>query len=629
MGRRQRDQERERLFTRRSLLLGLGQASLFGALGARLYYLQVVEADKYVTLAEDNRMNMRLLVPPRGRILDRFGEVLATSRLNYRVVLVREQAPNVEATLDAIARLITVSEADRRRVLRDVRRKRAFVPVMVREDLSWEEVARMEVNAPDLPGVSIDVGQSRLYPHTEAVGHILGYVGAVSEVDLKSGNGDPLLELPDFRIGKNGIEKTHDQALRGVAGASQVEVNSVGRVIRELNRDDGRPGRDVELTIDIALQEFVRERVGEESTAAVVIDCRNGEILSLVSAPAFDPNLFSTGLKATDWEELQSHPKTPLTNKAVAGQYSPGSTFKMITALAALEAGVITPTQTVNCPGHFELGERRFHCWKYKGGHGALNLAEALMQSCDVYFYEIARRMGIDKIADMALRLGLGGVQGIELPGERPGLIPTRAWYQRRRGTSWPQGETINASIGQGMILATPLQLATMTARIASGLAITPHLTRKIGGRAPQDRAHADPASLGLNPQHLTLVQKGMGMVTNDQRGTGYKARITEPGLEMAGKSGTAQVRIISKAERDAGVKKNEDLPWRFRDHALFVGFAPVNNPRFACAVVVEHGGGGSSVAGPMVRDILLETQKRDLEKRLAGCPTCGGEHRG
>lgn len=629
MGRRQRDQERERLFTRRSLLLGLGQASLFGALGARLYYLQVVEADKYVTLAEDNRMNMRLLVPPRGRILDRFGEVLATSRLNYRVVLVREQAPNVEATLDAIARLITVSEADRRRVLRDVRRKRAFVPVMVREDLSWEEVARMEVNAPDLPGVSIDVGQSRLYPHTEAVGHILGYVGAVSEVDLKSGNGDPLLELPDFRIGKNGIEKTHDQALRGVAGASQVEVNSVGRVIRELNRDDGRPGRDVELTIDIALQEFVRERVGEESTAAVVIDCRNGEILSLVSAPAFDPNLFSTGLKATDWEELQSHPKTPLTNKAVAGQYSPGSTFKMITALAALEAGVITPTQTVNCPGHFELGERRFHCWKYKGGHGALNLAEALMQSCDVYFYEIARRMGIDKIADMALRLGLGGVQGIELPGERPGLIPTRAWYQRRRGTSWPQGETINASIGQGMILATPLQLATMTARIASGLAITPHLTRKIGGRAPQDRAHADPASLGLNPQHLALVQKGMGMVTNDQRGTGYKARITEPGLEMAGKSGTAQVRIISKAERDAGVKKNEDLPWRFRDHALFVGFAPVNNPRFACAVVVEHGGGGSSVAGPMVRDILLETQKRDLEKRLAGCPTCGGEHRG
>lgn len=629
MGRRQRDQERERLFTRRSLLLGFGQAGLFGALGARLYYLQVVEAEKYVTLAEDNRINMRLLVPPRGRILDRHGEVLATSRLNYRVVLVREQAPNVEATLDAIGKLITVGEADRRRVLRDVRRKRAFVPVMVREDLSWEEVARLEVNAPDLPGVSIDVGQSRLYPHTEAVGHILGYVGSVSEGDLKSGNGDPLLELPDFRIGKNGVEKTHDQALRGVAGASQVEVNSVGRVIREVSRDDGRPGRDVELTIDIGLQEFARERVGEESTAAVVIDCLNGEILAMVSAPAFDPNMFSAGLKATDWEELQSHPKTPLTNKAVAGQYSPGSTFKMVTALAALEAGVITPTQTVNCPGHFELGERRFHCWKYKGGHGGVNLADALMQSCDVYFYEIARRIGIDKIADMAQRLGLGAVQGIELPGERPGLIPTRAWYQRRRGASWPQGETINASIGQGMILTTPMQLATMTARIASGLAITPHLTRKIGGRAPLDRAHAPAAPLGLNPQHLALVQKGMSMVTNDQRGTGYKARILDPGLEMAGKSGTAQVRIITKAERDAGVKKNEDLPWRFRDHALFVGFAPVHNPRFACAVVVEHGGGGSSVAGPIVRDILLETQKRDLQRRLAGCPTCGGAHSG
>ncbi|WP_395826304.1 penicillin-binding protein 2 [Elstera sp.] len=629
MGRRQRDQERERLFTRRALLLGLGQAGLFGALGARLYYLQVIEADKYATLAEDNRINMRLLVPPRGRILDRYGEVLATSRLNYRVVLVREQAPNVEATLDAIARLITVSDTDRRRVLRDVRRKRAFVPVMVREDLSWEEVARMEVNAPDLPGVSIDVGQSRLYPHTEAVGHILGYVGAVSEVDLKGSNGDPLLELPDFRIGKNGVEKIHDQALRGVAGASQIEVNSVGRVIREVNRDDGHPGRDVELTIDIALQEYVRERVGEESTAAVVIDCHNGEILSLVSAPAFDPNMFSAGLKANDWEELQAHPKTPLTNKAVSGQYSPGSTFKMVTALAALEAGVINANQTINCPGHYELGERRFHCWKYKGGHGPMNLGEALMNSCDVYFYEIARRIGIDKISDMSQRLGIGAPLGIELPGERSGLAPTRAWYQRRRGTSWPQGETINASIGQGMILATPLQLATMTARLASGLAIVPHLTKSIGGRAPADRAHAAPASLGLNPQHLALVQRGMAMVTNEQRGTGYKARITEPGMEMAGKSGTAQVRIISKAERDTGVKKNEDLPWRFRDHALFVGFAPLTNPRFACAVVVEHGGGGSAVAGPLVRDILLETQKREILKRLAGCPTCGGEHRG
>ncbi len=629
MGRRQRDQDRERLFTRRALLLGAAQACLFGGLGARLYYLQVIEAEKYATLAEDNRMNMRLLVPPRGRILDRFGEVLATSRLNYRVVLVREQAPNVEATIDAIARLITVGEADRRRVLRDVRRKRAFVPVMVREDLSWEEVARLEVNAPDLPGVSIDVGQSRLYPHTEAVGHILGYVGIVSEVDLKSSTGDPLLELPDFRIGKNGVEKIHDQALRGVAGTSQIEVNAVGRVIREVNRDDGRPGRDVELTIDIHLQAFVRERVGEESTAAVVMDCRNGEILSLVSAPAFDPNMFSAGLKASDWEELQAHPKTPLTNKAVSGQYAPGSTFKMVTALAALEAGVITANQTIHCPGHYELGERRFHCWKYKGGHGAMNMVEALMQSCDVYFYEIARRIGIDKISDMAQRLGIGSSLGIELPGERSGLAPTRAWYQRRRAASWPQGETVNAAIGQGMILATPLQLATMTARLASGLAISPHLTRTIGGRAPLDRAHAAPPSLGLNPQHLALIQRGMAMVTNEQRGTGYKARITEPGLEMAGKSGTAQVRIISKAERDTGVKKNEDLPWRFRDHALFVAFAPLVNPRFACAVVVEHGGGGSSVAGPMVRDILLETQKRDAVKRVAGCPTCGGEHRG
>jgi len=611
-----RDANRDRLFTRRALVLGAGKLALFGALGGRLYQLQVLEAERYTTLAEDNRINLKLLIPPRGRILDRFGEPLAVNRLNYRVVLVREQARDVENVLDRLATLIDVSENDRRRVLREVKRKRAFVPVMVREDLNWEDVAKVEFNAPDLPGISIDVGQSRFYPHTEAVGHILGYVGAVSKAELKNSN-DPLLELPDFRIGQNGIEKTHDRALRGSAGSSQVEVNAVGRIIRELNRVEGQTGREVELTLDIQLQEFVRAKLGEESAAAIVMDVHNGDLLAMVSAPAFDPNLFSTGLNARDWEELSSNPKTPLQNKAIAGQYSPGSTFKMVTALAALEAGVINPRTIISCPGHMDLGDHRFHCWK-KGGHGGVDLNSALMYSCDVFFYEAARRVGIDKLAQMARRLGFGGPTGIDIPGERSGLMPTRDWLMKTRKQTWTQGLTLIAGIGQGSVLATPLQLATMTARLCNGgVAVVPHLTRRIGGEAYADKVKFP--SLGLNPQALQAMMRAMDAVTNGAGGTAYKSRIPDAGFEMAGKTGTAQVRRITMAEREKGVKKNEELPWRERDHALFVAFAPVHAPRYACSVVVEHGGGGSSVAAPLARDILLEVQKRDQRRQQQG----------
>lgn len=609
-----RDSEREKLFTRRALLLGTAKIALFSTLVGRLYYLQVLEADKYKTLADENRINLKLLIPPRGRIVDRYSKPLAVNRLNYRVVLVREQAGDVETTLGKLGRLIEVSEVDHRRVLRDVKRKRAFVPVTVREDLSWEEVARVEFNAPDLPGVSIDVGQSRFYPHTEAVGHILGYVGAVSEAELKAAD-DPLLEMPDYRIGKSGVEKTHDRVLRGTAGSSQVEVNAVGRIVRELARTEGQVGRDLELTLDIDFQEYARARVGDESAAAVVMDVHTGEVLALVSAPAFDPNIFSVGLNARDWEELLANPKTPLTNKAIAGQYSPGSTFKMTTALAALDAGVITPRTVINCPGHFDVGDTRFNCYK-KGGHGSLDLNGALMASCDVYFYTAAKLTGQEKLAAMARRLGFGANLGIDIPGERGGLIPTAEWFKRARNGVWTPGLTVNSGIGQGFILTTPLQLATMTARIANGgFGVVPHLTRRIG---TQDAKMSNWPSLGLNAQAIQAMQHAMDSVTNVQGGTGYRARITEAGMEMAGKSGTAQVRRISTAERESarGVRKNEDLPWQLRDHALFVGYAPVQAPRYSCAVVVEHGMAGGAVAGPIVRDLLWEIQKRERDRR-------------
>ena len=614
-----RDQERQKVLTRRALMLGAGQLGLVGALAGRLYYLQVVQADRYRVLADDNRISIRLLPPPRGEIVDRLGVPLAINEKNYRVVIVREQSGNVPVTLERLGRIIDLPEREVRRVLRDMRRKRAFVPITVRENLSWEEVSRVEVSAPDLPGISIEVGLTRFYPYAEQAAHVLGYVAAVSESEL---TGDPLLELPDFRIGKNGIEKVHDQHLRGKAGTSQVEVNALGRVIRELSREEGQPGRRIEITLDMELQRFAMNRLGEESAAAVIMDVHNGDVLALASTPGFNPNAFNRGLTPNEWEELISNERGPLTNKAIAGQYAPGSTFKMVVALAALETGVISPGQRVFCPGHLELGDTRFHCWK-RPGHGHMDMHDAIKHSCDVYFYEVSKRLGIARIAAMAERLGLGQTLGFDLPGERPGLIPTREWKQARMGKPWHQGETLIAGIGQGYILTTPLQLAVMTARLVNGgIAVTPHLTRHLPGQGGLQTVALPGAlpgseggfpSLGIAQEHLRLVHTAMAAVTNDPNGgTAYRARIAEAGMEMGGKTGTAQVRRITMAERLTGVRKNEDLPWRHRDHALFVGYAPVNAPRYCCAVIVEHGGGGSAVAAPIARDLLIETQRRD-----------------
>ncbi len=618
------DNERYRSFTRRALVVGGAQAALFAVLAGRMYYLQVIEAERYATLAEDNRINLRLLPPPRGRIVDRFGVPVAVNQQNYRVVLVREQARDVKQTLDLLSEVIRLPEEEFARILREAKHKRAFVPVSVRDYLSWEEVSRIEVNAPDLPGVNIEVGQTRNYPFAESMTHVLGYV---SSVNASEQTGDPLLELPGFRIGKQGAEKQYDLQLRGTAGSSHLEVNALGRVIREIRREEGKPGRDLVLTLDSALQVFTHERLkGERSAAAVVLDVRNGDVLALASSPGYDPNIFNTGLTQKTWNSLVHNPLSPLTNKAIAGQYAPGSTFKMMVALAGLEAG-ISPEASNYCPGFMRLGRGRFHCWK-RQGHGRVNMYGGLKQSCDVFFYDLARKIGIDRIAEMANRFGLGAPVEIDLPGERGGTIPTRAWKRATIGEAWQGGETLVSAIGQGFVLATPLQLAVMTARIANGgYAVKPRLTRSLTPGVEAAEAAPEPApgtegsvaaaaskfpSLNISDAHMRVIHKAMDMVTNDKRGTAYRARIKEDGWEMAGKTGTSQVRRITMAERAAGITKNKDLPWRRRDHALFVCFAPVDNPRYACAVVVEHGGGGSKVAAPIARDILIETQRRD-----------------
>ena len=617
-----RDNDRQRFFTRRAALLAGGQFGLLAALVGRMYYLQVVESERYHMLAEENRINMRLLPPSRGRILDRFGVPVAINEQNYRVLIKSENTPDVSAVLDRLAMIIPINADEKTGILKEIRRKKKFVPVTVREFLDWEDVARLEVNAPDLPGVTIDVGERRFYPNGIAAAHVLGYVGAPRREDL---TGDPLLELPGFRIGRSGVERAFDKPLRGTAGASQLEVNAVGRVIRELDRQEGEAGRDVVLTMDMALQRSAMRRLGDESGAVIVMDIETGGLIVQASTPSFDPNAFTEGLSNAQWRALADNERAPLRNKAIAGEYAPGSTFKMVVALAALEEGVITPETSFFCPGHLELGDGKFHCWK-RHGHGHVDLVRSISESCDVYYYEIARKVGIDKIAEMSARFGLGTDLGLDVPGERTGLVPTKSWKRAVIGQPWVLGETLVAGIGQGFVLTTPLQLVTMTARMVNGgKAVFPHLARDVARRGElTERVPREHVSIGVDAGHLDLMMKAMAEVTLDPRGTAHAARIKVPGLSMAGKTGTAQVRRITRREREVGVRTNEELPWRFRDHALFVGYAPVEKPRYAIAVVVEHGGGGSSVAAPIARDILTETLERDPAKLAPGADVAG-----
>ncbi len=605
-----REAKRTGVFTRRALLIGGAQIAAFGALAAKLYQVQIVEGSRYATLAETNRISARLIAPPRGRLLDRFGEPVAGNKLNWRALLIAEQTTDVAATLDNFSAIVPLADHERARVERELRRHRRFIPVTLREFLSWEDMARIEVNAPDLPGILVDVGTTRLYPFGPALAHIVGYVAPPNDADVAE---DTMFALPGMRVGRAGVEKYHDLNLRGRAGAVQLEVNATGRVIRELDRQEGTPGQDITLTIDSALQQSVLARLGDESASAVVMDARNGEVLAMATNPSFDPSLFNSGVSQAQWQEWTRNRRAPLINKAASGLYAPGSTFKMAVALAGLESKAITPFDTVSCPGYLDFGDRRFHCWS-KYGHGSLDLRGGLKNSCDVFFYEVARRTGIDKIAAMANRLGLGVKLDIELPGTRTGFIPTRGW-RIKQGKAWNIGDTIVSGIGQGYMQLTPLSLATYTARLATGRAVQPHLTRSIGGILQPGSKAEDWPSLGIPERELHAVRDGMFAVVNDPSGTAPLARLPMPNVQMAGKTGSVQVRNVTREQRENGYK-SDNLPWEFRPHALFVCFAPFDAPRYAVALVVEHGNAGAAAAAPVARDIMMDVLTRDPASR-------------
>ena len=593
-----------RKITRRALVVGGLQVGVIGALAYRMQSLQIEQSDQFLLLSDENRINIRLIPPARGMIFDVKGVPLAQNEQNYRIVIVREDAGDIEEVMRRLTAILPIDPNLIARAMEEMDRRSAFVPVTIIDRVAWEDVAKVTVNAPALPGITAEVGLSRRYPMGSDMAHVVGYVGPVSDYDLSQlEDPDPLLQIPKFQIGKTGVELKMEGDLRGSAGTKRIEVNAVGRMMRELDRQEGISGADIQLSIDSRLQSYCEARLEGESAAAVVIDVTTGDLRAVASAPGFDPNLFVRGISVADWAGLNEDIYRPLAAKAVQGAYPPGSTFKLVTGLAAMHGGFLDPEETVYCRGSVEIAGTLFHCWK-GSGHGNINLNDSLKQSCDCYYYEMAQRVGIDLIAEMARKLGIGVRHDVPLSAVAAGLAPDKAWKTETRGEEWRIGDTVNAAIGQGYVLASPLQLAIMVARVATGRNVTPRLVHKIDG-VEQPSGAGD--SLGLNENFLRRVRAGMYDVSNNQRGTAYAARIVAEGMQMAGKTGTSQVRRITAEERARGVTSNADLPWERRDHALWVNFAPYDNPRYAVCVVVEHGGGGSAVAAPIGRDITLQ----------------------
>ena len=617
-----------RSMVRRGVLIFALQGIFVAGLAARMRFLQIDQADQYRLLAEENRINVRLVPPSRGLVYDRDGLLIASNVQNYRAVIIREDVENLKSLLNNLQTLLKISDEKKQAIRKLVLKHSPFVPITVLNNLSWSNVAKISVNAPVLHGLTADVGLNRHYPRGADYAHLLGYVGPVSDFDLKKrDDNDPLLKIPRFQIGKTGVEAKLERALRGNAGTKRIEVNAKGRVIRELSRQESSPGQSVQMTIDTGLQNFALARLGKKSASAVVMRVDNGDLLSMASSPSFDTNLFVEGISTNDYAALRDNEFRPLADKSVQGIYPPGSTFKMVIALAALDEGLIRPNEKIRCDGHIELADRKFHCWK-RLGHEEITLTEALEQSCDVFFYDLALRVGIEKITQMAKRLGIGIKHNLPLSGVARGLSPTKKWKLKTQGESWVLGDTLNVGIGQGYVLASPLQLAVMAARIASGKVVEPRIIKRVNG---VEQKIPNQLKLDIDPNALGIIRSGMYEVSNGIKGTARKSKIAISEISMAAKTGTSQVRNITSKERATGVIPNEKLPYNRRDHALFVGFAPYNQPKYAIAVVVEHGGGGSKVAAPIARDIMLralyekippleaypEEQRAKIAKRL------------
>ena len=609
--------ERQGAFHRRSVLLG-GFAGLgLVALGFRLSQLQLVETGRYQTLSASNQFNFRLVPPPRGRILDREGTEIASNRPEFSILLQRDVVDDVDDAIDQVAALIPITDARRRQIKRDIADAPRSSPVAIATDLTWDEFSRVNVRMPELPGLTAEMGEARFYPFPGAFAHVIGYVSKVSQKDLDAVGDDPppLLLHPGFRIGKQGVEKALDLRLRGRAGGRKVEVDSIGRVIREDPAGDVRavPGDEVRLTLDADIQNRAMEVMGMDSGAAVMMDCRSGDILCLASNPSFDANAFVKGVPGDIYAALSKYDRKPLFNKALTANYPPGSTFKTMVALAALEHGYDPRTVHV-CGKAWSLGNHTFHCDK---AHGALDMRGAIKESCDVYFFYTAMAVGPDRIAAVARDFGLGHVFDLGIPGQKPGIVPDTDWKRAHvpRDPKWHPGDTPSIGIGQGYVSVNALQLAVMCARLANGdKALQPRLIHSVGDEVQPSGAQAPP--LQVSREHVDFIRSAMTGVVNEPGGTAYvggACKLDLGPVVMAGKSGTAQSHGYAAGTHGAHGAKGQ---WDQRDHAWFIAFAPADNPRYAMSVLVEHGGFGAEASAPKAREIMKVALLKDPEIR-------------
>jgi penicillin-binding protein 2 len=609
--------ERQGVFHRRMFLMG-GFAGLgLAALGGRLAHLQIVETQRYEKLSASNQFNFRLVPPPRGLIIDRNGAILASNRPNFRLLLSREENSDPQGTLKTLANFVSLDEARQSRLVKDIARTPKRVPVAVMEDMTWEQFSAINVRAPELPGVTADMGEVRVYPHGGAFAHVIGYVAKVNREDLTptGPNSDSILLHPGFRIGRQGVEKAFDLPLRGKPGARKVEVDANGREVRQDEAGDipATPGKTIQLTLDVDIQNRALEVMGDESGAIVVMDCRNGDLLCMASSPSFDANQFVRGLSGPEYRALAGYERKPLLDKVMTGTYPPGSTFKPTVGLAALMAG-IDPEVRVNCSGGWYYGGRTWRCWKH-GGHGSQNMHDAIKNSCDVYFYQTALKIGPDPIAKAAHAMGFGQIFDIGIPGQKKGVVGSREWKRKavKREPVWQPGDSVSYGIGQGYVAVNALQLAVMTARLANGKkALNPRLIKSVGGvELPRGDAAPD---LPFAPEHIAYVRGGMVAVANDTGGTAYRqSQLGLGDIQMAGKTGTAQVRSYDKLAS----RSSAGVTWRLKDHNLFVAFAPVDAPRYAVAVIIEHGGlGGATAGAPRAREVMRVALLKDPELR-------------
>ena len=586
----------EMTFTRRATVIGGLQIGVGVLLAARMAYISVAENGRYKLLSESNRVNLTLVPPRRGWLIDRNGKPIANNKTDFRVDIIPDRLRDREKTVATLAELLSLDQEELERINRELEQASSFQPVQVATGLDWEEYAAVSVRLPDLPGVSPRQGFSRNYPSGPAIGHLVGYVGIASAEDYKA-NPDPILITPGYKIGKDGLEKIFEDHLQGEPGAKRVEVTARGKIVRELNTRPDVPGKPLQLTLDIDLQQYAARRLGPESGAVVVLDCLTGDILTMTSMPSFDPNSFSDGIGVTEYGMLREDDHVPLLDKSLKSLFPPGSTVKPMVALAFLEAG-LDPDETVNCSGGLRVGNRRFRCWK-RGGHGRVDMAKGIYQSCDVYFYYFAQKIGINPIALMANRLGMGQKYPLPVASQFYGTVPDPAWLKKKYDREWQAYDTVNATIGQGYMLANPTQLAVMAARLATGKNLMPRLL--MTDKKPKME------TLNLDPEHLLYVQKAMSDVVNGP-GTAGRARLPIEDVKLAGKTGTAQVVNLNFG------RGGQDVAWKYRDHGLFICFAPYDNPRYAAAVVIQHGG-GSGAAYPVARDVM--TFLYDREKAM------------